>query len=199
MMQQQMPDPTQKGEEYLAMDRCIPRYVELCAGLKDSFLKLERLQSYQEPSNTSYCAYRDGDKSRAQELLWENVAAEAGDFTKFARDNVQQVRVRLVELPLSDYLKWEFDVYRLVAQFGQRILVTDITNDSKTSLLSRASDCIIFDRKVALRNHYDEQGVMRGAWLTEDPQIVSQYLQTFQEARQRSVPLAVFQHEQGLV
>ncbi|WKZ57688.1 MAG: hypothetical protein QY326_03215 [Bdellovibrionota bacterium] len=98
-----------------------------------------------------------------------------------------------MELPLTPYLNWEFLTYQVTARFGQRILVTDITNDAPSSQIAKESDFLIFDNKAVLAHDYSRDGLLQGAWLIEDPQAVERYVHFFQEARARSIPLGAFE------
>src|SRR5947209_2446694 len=81
--------------------------------LSHKFFKFERLQSYQEPDNSSLQAFLARDYELARREMIEARAKDAKLYIELCRKGIEFVRVRAVELPLSDYLRWELETYQI--------------------------------------------------------------------------------------
>jgi hypothetical protein len=103
-----------------------------------------------------------------------------------------------VELPLSDYLRWEFETYKISAKYGERILVADITNDRDNSIAKQSVDFNMFDTYAVLIPTYDSGGLLNGALLIDRVEYVQQFAKFAREMIARSEPLAMFEREQKL-
>lgn len=193
-MLSQKRDCLPKSAERLDAREFLTKFQELFQKLENSFLKFERLQVYQEPNNTSYLAWIKGDKAEALRLIDENIARDSEFFTHCARQGVNQVRLRAVELPLTSYLEWEFLTYQVTARYGQRILIADLGDVETSKPLKDGSDFLIFDGKCILAHDYDHTGLLSGGWFIDEPRSVEAYNSFFRAGIKTSVPLGVFEH-----
>ncbi|MGH3373433.1 MAG: DUF6879 family protein [Actinoallomurus sp.] len=89
----------------------------------DSSWKLERRQVFQEPDVPSWVAMAGGDRERSLKLADGMRAGTAEHQRRLDAQGIVQRRIRVVELPLSDYLRWELYVLRIRADLGERIRV----------------------------------------------------------------------------
>src|SRR2546421_6552740 len=69
------------------------------------FLKCERRQEYREPDDPGFQAFERGDLEEAQRLNAERVRQQEPLYSAARSKGIEIVRVRLVEFPLSDYLR----------------------------------------------------------------------------------------------
>lgn len=198
MLHQELRPFLPRSEVYLTLENFIGEFTRLFATLKSSFHKLECMQSYQEPGVPSFEALQRGDVDLAHRLISDHIAKEEEWFTSCLQKGVEQVRLRLVQVPLTRYLDWEFKTYQHTARWGQRIGICDITNNSQDSLLNQASDFLIFDNSTVLAHDYSKEGLLKGAWLIDDSASVSKYNNLFDMIRQKSIPLAAFERKHGL-
>lgn len=158
-----------------------------------SVFKLERRQLYQEPDNPSYVAFASNDWERAMALLPE-VAHEEGlrlpipPWRHF-------VRTRALVNPLSDYLRWETRLYDFNALYGEHIVIVDLSDERRDTVLWHADDFVLFEDRVAFIHDYDSAGVLRGAWQVHDASLLVQYGRLAKAFLDRSTPLGVFRHE----
>lgn len=186
------------SDTYISVEDFGATFRELFAETKQEFFKVERLQEYQEPENPSFVAYMMGNIEEATALLVEGLSSSADFFRQTAERNLLYTRVRLAELPLSQYLKWEFMSYQVSARYGERILVNDISNLPEQSSLKSGGDYVMFDNRIVLRHNYNSSGLLEGAWLIERKEDVEKYKAFGQLARYDAVPLAQFEHQHGL-
>ncbi|WP_329246744.1 hypothetical protein OG417_52265 [Actinoallomurus sp. NBC_01490] len=89
----------------------------------DSPRKLEHRQVFQEPDVPSWAALADGDRERSLALADEMRTGIAEHQRRLDAHGIVQRRIRVVELPLSDYLWWELYILRIRADPGARIRV----------------------------------------------------------------------------
>lgn len=75
-------------------------------------------------------------------------------------------RVHVISRPLTDYLRYEFAVYRYTVQAGEDVRILDITDRANPGL--PAQDFWLFDETSVVRMDYDEHGRQLGRELLED-------------------------------
>jgi hypothetical protein len=75
-------------------------------------------------------------------------------------------RVHVLRQPLSDYLRYEFAVYRHTTRAGEDIGILDLTTKPDPGL--PAQDFWLFDEAAVVRMDYDDQGRQTGRELLED-------------------------------
>ncbi|GAB1821878.1 DUF6879 family protein [Herbidospora sp. RD11066] len=120
--------------------------------------KLERAQHFHEPYSPSWVAWADGDWDRAMKLIEES----AGDFAADVVDSVELRRLRIAEQPLSDYLKWEFQVLRARAGVGERTRVLDASAVRHLERHGPLPEILILSRELMYEVLYDDIGAHVG-------------------------------------
>ena len=75
-------------------------------------------------------------------------------------------RVHVISWPLTDYLRYEFEVYRHTVQAGEDVRILDLTCRPDPGL--PAQDFWLFDETAVVRMDYDENGTQLGRELLED-------------------------------
>jgi hypothetical protein len=190
--------PLPRSQVYMDEKAFRSTYRELMAATKCSFSKLETRQVYQEPGDASLSAFLKGDRMTAHALLRQPLEGADAESITASRRDISWTRIRLVEFPLTPYLQWELLTYQVSVKYGERILLTDVTGESRTSVLRRGDDFLMFDKKTVLAHNYDREGHLQGAWLIEKDSHVAQYAAFFEHARQGAVPLGVFEAQHKL-
>lgn len=161
--------------------------------LTSRFFKFERLQEYRVPDDPSFQAFERGDLEEARRRDRENILAQKPLYDAAHAKGVILVRVRVVELPLSDYLRlYELPSYRVSAACGEEIRITRADQHQELLTTTRLSDFIAFDDRVVLVNKYDEGAAPDGAWLVEQPQLVKRFVDTGEQLLATSVSLDEF-------
>src|SRR5690242_16881557 len=85
--------------------------------------KLERRQDFREPGDPSWEAVVRGDWQQALRLIAER-RGELLDLSRLAASHAcRLLRVRVVERPLTPYLRWELELLRVRAECGELIRV----------------------------------------------------------------------------
>ena len=75
-------------------------------------------------------------------------------------------RVHTITRPLTDYLRYEFEVYRHNVAAGEDIRILDLTDQPDHGL--PAEDFWLFDDTSIVRMDYDDHGMQLGRSLLED-------------------------------
>jgi hypothetical protein len=74
-------------------------------------------------------------------------------------------RVHVLSRPLTDYLRYEFAVYRYTVRAGEDVRILDLTDRADPGLPTQ--DFWLFDESSVVRMDYDEQGRQLGRELLE--------------------------------
>jgi hypothetical protein len=158
------------------------------AGLFDWFttraFRLETLDQYavgyEEEAIRRFLAGKPLDRGFIAPWL-EHVATATGAGR-------QMQRVHVVTEPLSDYLRYEIDGYRLIVAAGEdvRILPRSVARELELP----GEDFWLFDDGPVARMHYDRHGTFLGAELVEEPEVVARYCQWRDVALQAARPYA---------
>lgn len=99
-------------------------------------------------------------------------------------------RVRVLQQPLTDYLRYEFAVYSHTVRAGEDVRILDVSGQIDLGLPS--CDFWLFDEARVVRMDYDTDGRQLGReWLTEaDP---APYVAWKRLALERAVPFQDYQ------
>ena len=162
------------------------------------YLKVERRQAYNQTGDPSYEAFVRGDYGKAAELLREALMQQESMYRAAQDKGLKLVRLRLTELPLSDYLRYyEFPSY-LISQdeLGEEIFVGTVQPEGRLDDL--LPDCIIFDSTVMYVNTYDGCGRPVGVIRVVDPQTIRDHAEHAESMLEDAVPLKEFLAASGL-
>lgn len=142
-------------------------------------LKVETKQSYDESGDPSFEILKEGDLERAIKLLKELPEDGPEINERIKKENIDFIRCRPVMLPLTDYLKWEFESYKISVTQSQRIFCV-LQEDAKGIFDKLAMhDFMVFDRDIAFIHNYDENGLIRGGWLIDNPDHINNLIFIF--------------------
>jgi hypothetical protein len=181
-----------KTARRLSLDQFGRQFSEAWSRIEWRFLKLECWQTYQELEfNKSQEVYRQGDVDHAVELLEKEAEADRPLYDDIKRRGIEYSRIRLVQKPLTPYLRYELLAYRIRANLGEVIEI--VRCDNALNLPNTDYfDFLLFDRHTALIHDYGNAGLQAGGWLTHDPAVVASLESRAIELRQAAVPLGKF-------
>ena len=179
-------------------DQLWPEFKRLWDQIGQRFFKVERLQAYAEPGDPSYEAFLRGDMESAVAHLEERIGGEAELFLDMCRRHFQYVRLRMVELPLTPYLRYEFKSYPIGARYGQRVVVLNLEDGDNRATFSDVGELMVFDDFACMIHDYDAEGLMKGTWIIEGKDGVAPYVELVNRLEERSVPLGVAERNLGL-
>ncbi len=178
----------------LAKEGFLKRFEELELGLKHSFDKIECLQEYDESGDESFDAFRSGHLKKSIDLL---ALDREEDWMKrtlgLVDKGVRFRRLRVVDTPITDYTRWEFESYKNSSDFGEEIRAVWRKDVEHLSL----SDFTIFDGKILIEHKYDDLGVSVNDCETEDEGYIKKRLENYEEAWSLAEDFTLFREEAG--
>lgn len=140
--------------------------------IDDYFWKLERAQTFRELGDPSWEAFAEGDWERALELNEADRPSADEAAATDRRLGIKTRRIRVVESPISPYVQWEMQFFRLLAEAGQELRVLPAEalrpweRDQPTPELALLGDRVLYQVL------YDESGTPRGARRIDDPAVI---------------------------
>ena len=138
------------------------------------FWKLERLQTFREPGMPSWEAFAAGDWDRALEL---NERERDTVRAKVAEDEslgVESRRLRVVEHPVTPYLQWEMQYFRLLAEAGEDLRVIDASSVRHLEADRLLPEVVILGDRALFEVLYDAEGTAYGARRVDDPRVIAE-------------------------
>jgi hypothetical protein len=133
--------------------------------------KLERLPHFESPDVPSWVAMNDGDWDLAMKIIEGPMRAEVrGDFA--SSPNLERRRVRIVDRPLTPYLQWELNVFRIRANEGERIRILESDAVRHLEVEHLLPEVITLGNDVLYEVLYSDAGVYLGARRVDDPAVV---------------------------
>lgn len=151
-------------------------FQEPLAKVQGQILKLETRQTYREPGNVSYEALERGEFELALKLLPKVRSEDDGLYQTLAEKKVDFIRCRPIVQPISDYLKWEIECYKLNEIKGEQIYFTKLSEIFDKYALH---DFMVFDRFCAMVHDYDDVGKIRGGWIIKDASSIDALIMLF--------------------
>ncbi|GAA2486960.1 DUF6879 family protein [Winogradskya humida] len=109
--------------EYLPLKEYIADFTVVSADLAGDIWKSERAQYFREPGNKSWESFVAGRWDEAVETAEADLPDLTAYYTSLAQQGSRFYRVRVVDFPVSEYLRWELHVLRVRAKAGERIRI----------------------------------------------------------------------------
>ncbi len=131
--------------------------------LKSEWFKLEVLQDYSgEDTGPSLDAWLKGDKSLSRKLMKDLVSKDWIKSCQSLSDNgVELIRLHVVDYPLTKYLEWEFEHYKVINIPLCKEKVYIINKLDVDDIKLPKGDLMIFDETTVAINSYDDMGKMQ--------------------------------------
>ncbi|WP_067182607.1 DUF6879 family protein [Microtetraspora niveoalba] len=149
-------------EEYQA------EFAEVYASLTEPALKLERAQHFDEEDFPSWVAFLEGDWNRSLALLRET----REPLVEYYRRHAEFRRVRIVDSPLTPYMRWELHAFVERVAAGERIRVLPGPDVADMERSGPLPELVILRPDRMYEVLYDEGGVHTGARRITDPGVV---------------------------
>lgn len=129
---------------------------------ENDFWKLERQQTFQEPGDDSWEAFSAGNWKKAVQLLEERRDALQDYYRQIAQAGFRTWRVRVVEEPITPYLRWELRLLRLRHEYGGyvRIVGPDAVQELESEV--QIPEIVVLGSSVMYEALYDEHGILAG-------------------------------------
>lgn len=133
------------------------------------FWKLERQQTFKEPSDAGWQAFAAGRWADSLRILDERRGEFADHYRRMAERGFQTRRVRVVEKPITPYLQWELHVLRLRHEYGGLTRVVGADHIQRYEASVPLPEIYTLGTDVMYEAVYDESGVLAARrWLDRD-------------------------------
>jgi hypothetical protein len=140
---------------------------------RQGFWKLERRQSFQEPTSPSWRAFDRGDWPEAVRLAQEQRPALEAEYRQDAEMGVRSWWVKVVEFPITPYLRWAFEPLRVRAQSGERMRVVRADQVEEYEHHGQLPEMITLGADVMYDINYDQDGLQEGGTRIDDHEVVA--------------------------
>jgi len=168
------------------------------ASVRQGLVKSECWQVYQEPETRSWQAYQRGDRAAVPGFL-EAAEIDQPIYDAAVENDTPFLRLRLVRLPLTEYVTFEMWNYVVRARRGETIEIATLPVDDPRPLPNHTYfDFLLFDGQAALIHDYGRHGLQTGGWLTTAPLVLRRLAETAAQVRESAIPLGTFLAAQRL-
>jgi len=155
-------------------------------------MKVECWQTYQElDANRSLAAFHAGDVDDAWRLLRREAEVDRPVYERLLSEGLDFARIRLVQFPLTQYLRYEILNYLIRHEMGETIEMVVLPAGVRLPG-GELFDFLLFDEACALIHDYGDDGLQRGGWVTTTPEVLRALSATVRDLRSRAVPLGRF-------
>jgi hypothetical protein len=145
------------------------------------FWKLERRQTFQEPASASWQAFIRGDWDEAVRLHHARRAELDSYYRRISESGFSTRRVRVVEKPVSAYLRWEFELLRLRADYGGATRVVWSGEVEPFEAAGLLPEIVVLGDEVMYQVLYDEDGRHEGGIRFTDTDLILRCRQVIEE------------------
>lgn len=140
--------------------------------IDDVFWKLERAQTFREIGDPSWEAFANGDWRLALELNEADRETAVEMAAKDRRLGIRTRRIRVVETPISPYVQWEMQFFRLLAEAGQELRVLPAEALRAWEHERPAPELALLGDRVLYEVLYDASGTPCGARRIDDRAVI---------------------------
>lgn len=159
----------------------------------DIFYKLERQQTFREPGDPSWEAFISGDWDTVLAMLdgedRKLAARVAGHARKYG---FTTKRIRVVEFPISPYLQWEMQFFRLLVAEGQDLRVLRAEQVAHYESRAVLPEVVILGEHMMYEIVYDKTGTPDGGRRIDDPKVIAGCRAELAELFEQGEPLLEF-------
>ncbi|NND64426.1 MAG: hypothetical protein HKM24_00540, partial [Gammaproteobacteria bacterium] len=145
------------------------------------------------PDNASWQAFVDGDILKSVNLIDESFyEPEKARREAAIERGVYAMRVRVVQFPITAYLRWEFETYFAMLRLGEEIRVIEQRDIEDIEEQGRLSDVWLFDSNFALVPKYSSDGELTGGWQIVEAAALREIFTLSDQLIDRSEPFQSF-------
>jgi hypothetical protein len=160
-----------------------PRFGQLFTSVRRSWFRLETLQHYDAISERdSFAAFLRGEPIDTAPGPWQQM------IRRHVAAGRHLSRVHIVQEPLSDYIRYELQVYAPNVEAGEDVRLIAVPRGTWPRGLPR-QDYWLFDDHHLWLMDYDAGDAFQAARLIDDPAVVEQHRQWRDTALAQSIPL----------
>ncbi|TSB21436.1 DUF6879 family protein [Streptomyces benahoarensis] len=154
--------------------------------------KIERGQTFKEHGSPSWDAFAAGDWAGALRLIEAKRAPLAAYFQDCARRGLSFRRLRIVEFPVTPYLQWEMNSFRLRSELGEEIRVLDAREIADLEQDGPLPEIVALGNSVMYAVIYDEELKGAGARRFLDPEQIATTVAEFESLYRKGEEFSEF-------
>ncbi|QHC25651.1 DUF6879 family protein [Streptomyces sp. GS7] len=154
--------------------------------------KVERGQTFKEQGSPSWDAFASGDWAGALRLIEAERASVAAYFEDAARRGLAFRRLRIVEFPVTPYLQWEMNSFRLRSELGEEIRVLDAREIADLERDGPLPEVVVLGNSVMYAVIYDEELKGAGARRFIDPEQIATTVTEFESLYRKGEEFSEF-------
>lgn len=152
--------------------------------------KLERSQYFHEPDDDpSWQAFVADDWPRVLAVFESERSAARDEADKYARQGSELRRLRVVEYPVTPYLLWEMQWFRILAEEGTPIRVLDAGHARDLERDAPLPEVVVNEHAL-YHVRYDDEWRACGARRISDPEIIRQVTREITSLWERAEPFS---------
>ncbi len=169
----------------------VDEFATFFGALRSRWVKMEFLQEYDESGFEGYEAFRAGRFDDAARLVQEMVKGQTEVYAHARKHDVDMIRIRVCELPLSPYLlHYEIPAYLADIECGEQIRFIDVDDVRDILDETGVSDYVVFDDSRVTALIYDPRNArLKEARLVDSPPLLRAYIEVTEELIRRSTPM----------
>jgi hypothetical protein len=154
--------------------------------------KIERGQTFKEQGSPSWDAFVTGDWAESLRLIEAERDSVAEYFQDAARRGVAFRRLRIVEFPVTPYLQWEMNSFRLRSELGEEIRVLDAREIADLERDGPLPEVVVLGSSVMYAVIYDEELKGAGARRFTDSEQIATTVTEFESLYRKGEEFAEF-------
>lgn len=154
--------------------------------------KIERGQTFKEQGSPSWEAFASGDWEDSLRLIEAERDSVAAYFEESARRDLAFRRLRIVEFPVTPYLQWEMNSFRLRSELGEEIRVLEAREIADLERYGPLPEVVILGNSVMYSVIYDEELKGAGARRFTDPEQIARTLGEFESLYRKGEDFSAF-------
>ncbi|NYI96909.1 hypothetical protein HNR12_003186 [Streptomonospora nanhaiensis] len=158
--------------------------------------KLERAQHFEESGDPAWEAFLRGDWNRVIDIFEGERSDLEQQVKTYERQGLRLRRLRIVERPLSPYLRWEMQSHRVFVESGYEIGVLEAEAVRHHERRSPLPELMVYGRQVIYHVHYDDRWAPAGAKRIDDPVLANWAADFISGLYARSQPFLDFFHRE---
>lgn len=160
--------------------------------LKNEFFKCETLQAYNEESERELLdLFYSGQYDQVKQLLKADVEDPNSIWNDVRERGLSFLRVHVFQRPLSEYLRFEIEAYKIQAEKGEDVRMVSL-DQLQEELPEGIRDFMLFDGKKALTPEFSEDNKLVSATLSDDHEVLQPLLRQRETLLRISMPLLEF-------
>jgi len=158
--------------------------------------KLERAQRFREPHDPSWQALMAGDWPAALRVFEDERPALRTDAQANADRGTPVRRLRIIEYPISAYVQWEMQSFRVLAEEGFELRVLKASEVDELEHSAPLPEVVVIAEQILYEVRYDADWTPIGARRINDEDAAKRAAIEISELYERGEPLLDFFHRE---